>query len=286
MTLAPGIHVDIPEDVYHADPTGEAALSSSTIKDLLRSPLQAYWNHPRLNPSYEAAHSDAFDLGNAVHDLFLRGLDRMAVAPFDSWRTKEARAHRDAAREAGLIPLLEQHEQKVREMADALRDQIAAMEDDPPFFADGKPEATLVWRGLHDVLCRSRLDWLRDDLRAIDDLKSVGQTADPNEVSGDTLYGYAIQGRFYQRAVAALTGRTATIRFVLVETRPPYPVGVIEEADFGQSMLEAVDADIDYAFERWARCLATRMWPGYERRIVPAELSWRAAERVTRRLAA
>ncbi|NUS54772.1 MAG: hypothetical protein HOV66_07900, partial [Streptomycetaceae bacterium] len=82
MTLTVGIHDDIPELEYHADP----ALSASGAKTLLHSPARFAWERENGTRS-----SDAMDLGTLVHTLVLGSHDRrIVVSPFDSMRTKAA----------------------------------------------------------------------------------------------------------------------------------------------------------------------------------------------------
>jgi hypothetical protein len=59
---------------YLADPCPEPSLNASIAEILLRqSPLHARDAHPRFT-HVRREHSDAFDLGMAVHALVLEGL--------------------------------------------------------------------------------------------------------------------------------------------------------------------------------------------------------------------
>ena len=67
--LAPGLHYDVPEDVYHADRLCAVPTLSRAIAQrlLTRSPAHAWHAHPRLNPRFTPEPpSDAFEFGRAV----------------------------------------------------------------------------------------------------------------------------------------------------------------------------------------------------------------------------
>jgi PDDEXK-like domain of unknown function (DUF3799) len=281
MTLAPGIY-ELAEATYHADPCDTPSLSASIIKVLLeRSPLHAWTSHPRLNPNYREAVSSTFDLGTASHDLFLRGLDDTAViidAP--DWRTKDAQAARDAAREQGLIPLLAKDAARVQALVGAIRDQLAARDDDPPLFDAGKPEQTIVWRE-KDVLCRARLDWLHDDMSAVDDLKSTGVSGNPHDWGRRTFWsiGGDVQAQLYRRGIKALTGDLPDFRFAVIENQAPHCLSVL---DLAPSAIELADHKIDTALEIWKRCLDSGVWPGYPDGIASVEVTWQEADHLMR----
>lgn len=280
--IEPGIYFDMKPERYHGDPAAEPSLSASIAKVLLnQSPLHAWHAHPRLNPNYVTTSSATFDLGTAVHDLFLRGLDDTAViVEAADWRTKEAQAARDAARKEGLVPLLAKDAERVQTMVYAIRDQLDARDDDPPLFAAGKPEVTIIWRE-KGVLCRARLDWLADDMTAIDDLKTSGQSANPHDYSRTTFWsiGCDVQARMYQRGIKALTGVTPAFRFCVAENTAPFCLSVL---DLAPSAVELADLKIDTALEVWKRCLDTTVWPGYSTGIASVETTWQEADHLMR----
>ena len=287
MTLEPGIHEGIAAELYHADPCDEPSLSASVAKILLsRSPLHAWHAHPRLNPRYEAEHSDKFDLGTAAHLLFLQG-DKFAeqVSTIDAtdWRTSAAKAHKEAVRAAGLTPLLLKDWQRVVEMVGAIRDQLAARDDDPPLFDAGKPEQTLIWRE-HGVLCKARLDWLADDLAVIDDLKTTSTSAERYEWERRAFWPnkFHIQARLYQRAVKAITGQEPRFRFFVVESHEPF-AGCVPP--IAESTIALADAEIDKALAIWRDCLQNDRWPGYDDGQ-PIEVTWQEASFLQRHWAA
>lgn len=285
MTLAPGIHDAVPADTYHADPCEKPSLSASIARILIgKSPAHAKAAHPVLNPELEREDSSKFDIGTAAHRLFLEGDDAIEVwAGSLDWRPGDARAFRDEMRTRGKIPLLVSQAGDVRSMVAEARAQIETHRAKPPLFADGKPEQTLVWEDDHGVICRARLDWLRDDYAAIDDLKSTSASADPQKWER-TMYGMGgdVQVAFYMRGVERLTGIKPVFRFVVVETYPPYALSVV---DLAPSALALADDKVQRAVDLWATCLENDFWPAYPASVasieVPTyeELNWLARER-------
>lgn len=262
--------VDATAEQYHSDTlTDQPTLSKSIIMKLLnQSPAHARIAHPKLNPNFERVEEQRFDLGNCVHQVFLEGIDAVAVCPFDAWREKAAKEMRDEARAAGRIPLLAKDYERVEEMVVALRAQLAVREDS--LFTDGKPETTIVWdeRG---VLCRARLDWLRDDLTACDDLKTSSRSANPESWCRHTLYsiGADVQQALYLRGIEAVTGERPEFRFCVCETEPPFALSVVS---CGPMALELANRKIDYAIDLWKRCSEEGSWPAYDQHVHYAEL--------------
>lgn len=268
--MTPGLK--IPASIYHDDlvDPDRPSLSSSIAKVLCtQSPLHAWTQHPRLNPSYTREEKTAFDLGTVAHSLLLEGDDsRLVVIDANDWRTNAAKEARDLAYAAGKVPLLAKDAERVENMVSAALTQLAAHGATPALLADGKPEQTIVWEE-DGVVCRARLDWLRDDLLAIDDLKTSGRSADPAQLSR-TLFanGYDVQARFYQRGVKKLTGVEPEFRFIFVETEPPYALSVVSLAP---SAVALADDKVEHAINTWRTCLERDQWPGYASAVAYAE---------------
>jgi hypothetical protein len=273
---------------YHADRTGGAPSLSSSIANLLinRSPLHAWTAHPRLNPNWEPQVDDKFDIGTVVHALLLQGLNVMEVLSFPDFKSNAAKEARDAARANGRVPLLTKHAKHVEEMVNAVAPQLEQFDVDPIPLTGGKPEQTMVWQDTQTgVWCRARLDWLHDDLSAIDDLKTTSRSANPEAWSRNLYsYGCDVQAAFYLRGLKAMAPRSQMIattwRWLVVETTPPYALSVVTP---GPAVLALADEKVDYALATWKRCLETDTWPGYPRRVATAELSaWEEARWLAR----
>jgi hypothetical protein len=267
VTIA-GAHgiTDIHADAYHADPCETPSLSASIAHILCTaSPAHARAAHPKLNPDLQREHKDAFDLGNVVHELVLDQDTTLKVLDYPDWRTKAAQEDRDECRENGWIPLLSKDYERVEQMFDAVRRQLADLNVVPSLFTDGQPERTLMWEEPGGVMCRARLDWLRDDLAAVDDLKTTSRSANP-EAYSRALFGVGgdVQAAFYIRGVQELTGETPEFRWVVVETSAPFALSVVAPAP---DVLELGHRKVGHAIRLWRDCLASGMWPGYPDRV-------------------
>lgn len=270
--------LEVTEADYHADLlTDMPTLSNSVAKVLIASsPAHARAQHPRLNPQLERKDEKKFDLGTAAHALLLEGRDdAIAVVDADDWRTNAAKAARAEAYLEGRTPLLAKHWDEVQAMVAAARAQLRCFTPMP--FSDGKAERTLVWDE-DGVLCRARIDWLRDDLAGIDDYKTTGASAAP-EAWGKTMFGFGgdMQVAFYTRGLRALTGRQPTFRFIVQELAAPYAVGVFS---LSPDALAIADAKVEYAIHTWRQCMKTNVWPAYPEQVcyLPAppwaEMQW------------
>lgn len=267
----------ISADTYHADPCERPSLTSSIARILINeSPLHAWTSHPKLNPEYESAEASHFDIGTAAHALLLEGAANVAVVDAKDWRTKAAQEQRDAAYASGKQPLLAHQWADVERMVAAARTQLEAIDARPPIFADGQAERSLIWDE-HGVICRARLDWLRDDFEAIDDYKTTSRTANPESFSR-TLFnmGYDVQAAFYLRGLEALTGAVAQWRWIVQEIDPPYGLSVVS---LTPAALDLAQSKVDFAIERWRECVESGEWRGYPTEVCYAELpGWAEAQ--------
>jgi hypothetical protein len=273
---------------YHADQTKDMPTLSSSIANILlnRSPLHAWTAHPRLNPNWEPEVDDKFDIGTAVHALLLQGLNIMEVIAYPDFKSNAAKEARDSARANGRLPILTKNAKRVEEMCNAVAEQLKMFDADPVPLTGGKPEQTMVWQdSATGVWCRARIDWLHDDLSAIDDLKTTTRSAHP-EAFAKNLYSYGcdVQAAFYLRGIQALKGSPVSgmmdWRWVVVETSPPYGLSVVEP---GPAVLELADAKVDAALKLWAECLERNVWPGYPTKVATAELpAWEEARWLAR----
>lgn len=271
--MKPGVY-DTDAAAYYADQIGDQVTLNPTVcKALIKSsPLHAWTIHPRLNPEYREETDSKFDVGTAAHGIFLQGHDHLVhVVEANDWRTKAAQEVRDRAREEGLIPLLRKDWLKVSAMLQALREQLPLLELDggPGMFTDGKPEQTLVWKD-RGVWCRTRMDWLHDDLAYLDDLKTTKASASPLSWASRTLWGMQaeIQATMTIRGIKAVTGREPEFRFLACECKPPYAISPVR---LGPSAIELANRQIDHALDEWRECLKADRWPSYPRRIIDAD---------------
>lgn len=266
--MKPGIY-DLPHDEYLSDPCDRPSLNSGIARILCTSsPLHAWTAHPKLNPDWQHTVDEKFDVGTVAHDLLLAGSDdKLVVVSAADWRTKEAKEARAEARANGHTALLAHQRDEVVRMLAELYAQLERRDIDPPLFQAGKPEQTVIWEEDGGVVCRARLDWLRDSLTAVDDYKTTSRTANPESWSR-TLFsmGYDVQAAFYLRGLQAVTGASAGFRFVVQETYPPYALSVVSLAP---AAMELAVRKVEYAIGLWRDCFASDEWPAY-----PTQVCW------------
>lgn len=270
--LGEGVHKLTAAD-YHAGKDMPAPmLSASIIKVLLdQSPAHARLAHAQLNPDYAEEEAVKFDIGTAVHDLFLEGVDQMEVIDAENWRTKAARDARDIAYAAGKIPLLKHQVGDVISMSAAISDQLERHADASEAFANGEPQQTLVWQK-NGVWCKAMLDWLPRGSSIFTDLKTTGVSANPEAWIRGPFFstGCDIQAAFYLRGIRkVLQLKRPVFQFCVVETTPPYALSVVA---VGEAVLDLANQKIEHALATWARCLETNEWPAYTPRTAWAEL--------------
>lgn len=259
MTLQEGIHADVPMREYVGDPAPAPSLSAGIARLLLgRSPLHAWWFHPRLgrHPSEDSSRAD---LGSAVHAALFGG-PGLAYAPaeFGDWRKKDAQAFRDGARERGEIPLLAHQRQEVDEIAGIAELRLRSL-------GVTDCERTMVWED--NAWCRSRPDCLSPDpARTLQVDYKTATNADPEAwirsciISG----GYDLQAGLVLRGLRHLLGDARReFLFLVQEIEPPYCLSVV---GLDPEFLELAARKVDRAIDLWAACLSANRWPAYDER--------------------
>lgn len=244
--------LDISPDEYHARP----GLSSTIAKTLLaRSPLHA-------KSMIGKRPTKGMDRGSIIHRLLLGKGKDYVVINHANFTTKLAKAERDAARAAGLVPVIADDFEDYCKAAESIRVQLA----DRDLILDGESEVAIEWdepsqHGL--VTCRGMLDHAWLDSGLILDLK-ITEDAAPSAIERTAEnFGYAIQAAAYTRAVTALDPSLAgRVRFLFAFCEPdePYAVNIVQPDGVFR---ELGDRRWDRAVREWGRCEATGIWPSY-----------------------
>ena len=273
-----GIHLDVPAERYHADTFGGTPTLSSSIAKLLvtKTPAHARLAHPRLGePEEEADDESKFDLGSAAHEMILGRGAGISVAPFDSWRTKDAKEFRALARSRGRTPMLQDQFDRASKVALAARSHPHAA------YQAGHAEVVLVWRDIGGPLCRAMLDhW--DGATTITDVKTTDVPL--SDLSLGRLIAnleYHLSAAFYMRGLVALRPDLAgrlRFRWHFVETVAPFGTRMVE-AD--PEMLTFGDRRAALAVACWQRCLTTKRWNGWSPQIERIALpNWSATQQL------
>jgi hypothetical protein len=271
----PGVY-QMDADLYHADPVAGGSLSSSGARRLLppSCPAKFRWEQDHGQPPKRE-----FDLGHAAHRLVLGAGPDFEVIDAPDYRTKAAKEQRDAAREAGLVPLLEHEHDQVQAMANALRRHPVAAALFTP--GRGNPEQTLIWRDPPTgVMRRARFDWLPPERGRliIPDYKTC-HSAEPEALrKAMNQFGYHAQADWYRAGARALglAGADAAFIFVCQEKTPPYLVTIFEP-DATAMRIGAMRNR--RAIDIYAHCRDSGHWPAYVDGIALLALSpWAEVE--------
>lgn len=257
MTITkPGLYPDLDEKVYRAQ---HEWLSVSGAKKLLPPSCPAKF---KATLGVEE-HKPQFDVGKAFHAKVLGDGAEVVVVDADSWRGKEARDARDAAYEAGKVPLLASDAAVVEAMAEA----VNAHDTAPLLFQGGGAEVSAFWVDeATGVQCKARFDYLPEPTPGrrliVPDLKSA-VSADPGEFSrAAARYGYVMQQCHYSSALRHLgVSDDPAFLFVVVEKEAPHLVNVGQFASADDIRYTA--AALDKALRLYRDCLATDTWPGW-----------------------
>ncbi|MEX1216501.1 PD-(D/E)XK nuclease-like domain-containing protein, partial [Saccharospirillum sp.] len=266
------VRLGVPMAEYLADPCPEPSLTSGIAHRLItQSALHAWHAHPRLNPDYRPEQDDVLDAGSLAHALLLEGEAGLAIIEADDWRTKAAKEAREAAHEAGLIPVLARKLEPARRMAEIARAALANCGDLPMPLAAFDAEVTLQWLEPVGIWCRARADLMRKDRRVIVDYKTTGGSASPDAWIRNQMIplGYDLQAAFYQHGNARTAGpELAQFIFCVQENYPPYAVSFVGLAP---AMWDIAERKRDYAVQLWASCMKSKKWPCYPNRIAYSE---------------
>jgi hypothetical protein len=282
--LPAGFHFDIPAEVYHADPCVEPSLSASIAKTMIESsPAHAKLAHPRFTKQPEADKpSRTMQIGSVAHKMILgRGAD-LSIIEAEDYLTKAAKAERDAAFEAGRLPILAPDYECARSIAAAFAEQIGNIPDCEGW-ATGRSEVVAIAQDpITGTTMRSMFDRLElhADHAVIWDIKTGDLSAAPWEIGRRVAnMGYEIPVGFYSRVVELLRpdleGRII-FRWVFIENDPPFAMTVAQAdaTSFEIGRRKTMRACADFA-----RCATTGVWPRYPSQIITPEFPGFAASK-------
>lgn len=264
IVLPAGMHMDVLERDYHADPCPAPSLSASLGKVLLnRSARAAQWKHPRLRPTHlppvEDTWSDQAVFGTVVHKLVLgRGKDVVAVDAKD-WRTDASKVERADITAAGKVAILRAKLADAKVIANELRPRVEKLNpigtEVVLIWLDHATDGTPVW-------CRAMLDILTDT-PLIGDLKITGGELTDAFVArqvGGMFYDFSMA--WYRRGLARvkpeLAGRIQT-QLIFGERNEPFDVFPLP---LTEGNLHVADRQCQAAIDRFAACLSSGKWPG------------------------
>lgn len=247
----------IPNEAYHAAP----ALGSSGAWKLYDECPALYWYESPSNPSFQRVNKREFDIGTAAHLIILEPQilrERTVIVDAADYKTKEARAGRDAAYTAGKTPLLPHELALVCAMRDSLWSHPVAKHA----FIGGVTERSYFWRDpATQVWCKARPDFTPSHRRYLPDLKT-STTANPEAFARHVAdFGYHMREAFYMEGMRQITGDAPEKAcFVVISKKPPHLVSVCWLDDEALAWGRVVARK---ATDIYARCLERGEWPGY-----------------------
>lgn len=270
MTAArePGVLYDGVSDVeYHADTT---SLSASGAKLLAaRTPYEFWWR--QRNPPERKRE---FDIGHAAHRKLLGAGAEIEVIDAPNYNNKAAREQRDAAYDAGRIPLLLKQDAAV----DAMVKRVHEHPVTAALFADGKAEQSGWWVDkATGIRCRVRPDWMTwiGDTLYLADPKTTADS-DPDAFGRSAVrFGYHQQEPWYVEGIRKILGvEHIAFLFIAISTKPPH---LITTHFCDEEALAEGERANRRAREIFARCMETGQWPEYSIEPNPIRLPrWHA----------
>jgi hypothetical protein len=248
------IYDAMPEHEYHSRPE----LSSTQARQLLESPARYKY---ALTARRES--SATFDLGSAVHARVLGVGWGIEELEFDSFRSKAAQEARDAAREAGLIPMLSKDLEQVHAMTEATLAHPTAR----VLFEEASGREVSVFSEVDGVPVRCRFDALgdpRDGGRIAVDLKTTLDASPGGFTRSVASYGYDVQAAHYEDTLEADGEERPRMVFICVEKAAPHLVAVHRLSALWEQM-GAVKAQESRRLYR--ECTESGVWPGYPEEV-------------------
>lgn len=245
----------MPESEYHA----LRALSASGAWTMIQECPAQFWHDSPWNPNFVPKNKRDFDVGTAAHLAVLepdRMADRVVLIDAENYKKAAAQAARDAAWNAGLVPLLPKDHELVDGIASALRaDQWASD------LLDGcESEISFTWIA-DGVPCKARVDLISRDGAVFGDLKT-STSANPRTFQRNAFnMGHFLRDPWYRDGWERATGqRILYYWFVVISREPPHLVTVCrldERAiEWGRMMIRK-------ARRLFCECQDAGCWPGY-----------------------
>lgn len=258
----PGAYVGVDIDHYHAGPCAGRSVTASSLKRASRS-MAHFWAYCAWNPDREPQEeTDALRKGKAAHVLGLepeRFAEQFAVSPYDDYRSKEARAWKEATMATGKLCLKQAELDHLQRMADALRKHPEAA----ALFRNGLPEMTFAAPDeATGIWLLTRPDFTPAAAgRGLADYKTA-EDASPDAFGRAAFnYSYQLQVALALDVVAKVTGELRpTMWFVVQEKDPPFAVAVYrwepDQIQYGRRRVRDLLDGI-------AHCIERGEWPGY-----------------------
>lgn len=252
--------IGMPNEVYHAHP----AISKSGLDLIHRSPAHYQYGAKR-------ASTRAMEIGTAIHCAILEPerftSEYVLLRDVKDRRASEYRKAKEV--HGGEYVLTGSEADNVAGMQESVRSQYAI----PVGTAEVSLFAVCEVTG---VPVKCRYDLLTDDAHAID-LKKTQDSSRDAFAKSVYNYRYHVQDAFYRYVYRLVYGRPLeSFTFLAVEEQPPH---VAMPYTLGEETREIADSEAMQDLARYAECMETNDWPGYERTDEPLEIpAWALAQ--------
>jgi len=249
--------VEIIRDMSDKDYFALDAVNASTLKAMDNPELMKY---KKDNPEVK----ECFAFGSVFHDWTLRNLnvnecESVAVSPFDSFRTKEAKAWKYEQARNGIYSLSQKDAGKWQNQVEEMAEAVYTMPDFVDEMNASSREVVILWdkeiEG-HTVACKAKLDLFNADSQYVYDLKS---SKDLKNFDGSIFsFGYYISAAWYLEAARVAGAKATGFRFAVAGKEKPYQA-ILRELDLSHIAQGA--KEIDGLLERYIMCNERDRWP-------------------------
>ena len=287
----PGRYAGVPEAAYFAAP----ALNASTLKQMVRSPAhcRAYLDAASrpdteaqlvgrmvhcavLEPARFATDycpaPELSDYPHALTDAESYKAAAKALGEKVSGTKAELRARIEAADRAGTFVFWDNLLAELVGGRSALKPAhwamgqaiMAALAANPKALAAlsrGAAEETLVWQdALSGLLCKGRLDYYREDLGVVFDVKTT-EDARPFAVERDLVkWGYHLSAAHYLAGLRARGLPGDSFAWIFIEKAAPHAMGLYFASP---ALLDTAEGQRRRLLDAYAACQTSGVWPGY-----------------------
>lgn len=263
-----GAFYDVYESAYHAGP----GLSSSLLRQLLRSPAHYKAKLDGKKDENELRDSAALTFGRAAHCAVLEPdsfWHRFAVTPVCDRRTKAGKEVYEAwlADNGNKTPLSPRDKEKLDGIVDAVsaHEKYRTMTND---LEKVHHEAT-IYAVLDDVFCRVRPDIWIPSLNTIMDLKTTRDARAGAFHSDSWNHGYHVQLAFYMDVMAAAGHPVDSAVIIAVEKEAPFGVQL---HGLTVTLLDVGRTEYQRALRLFKECSRSGLWNSYGQDVVPMEV--------------
>ncbi len=251
------IRYDMPEKEYHAHP----AVSNSRLNLLAISAAHMKAKVWKDTPAKRE--------GSAYHKQILEPLEFLKtyrVAPKIDRRSNDGKAEyaylMAEVEEKGQILIFQDFMDRMKAMKEVMQATTTAS----GLLTGGKYEVSVFWTDEETGLdCKCRIDCIKEDLRAITDLKKVADASWTGFQKAIGNYHHERQAGFYLEGLSQATGETwDTWNWVAQEAEAPFGIATYmpEAEDIQAGLQEAREL-----LRIYKDCKEKNKWPGYPDRI-------------------